>query len=93
MKTALFILFILTANQAAAQNVFLKEDFQSLENWKPLHFEKIEKHTIYSIEEMDGEKVLKAESNASASGIIFKKNFNIRNYMILRWNWRVEKIF
>ena len=38
--------------------------------WKPLLFKKIEKHTHYSLITDDGTTVVKAVSEASASGLI-----------------------
>lgn len=36
--------------------------------------------------------VLKAESNASASGLIYRYKYNIRKYPIVTWKWKVENI-
>ena len=93
LKFILFFLFFLTADTGFAQSVFMKEDFQSLDNWNPLNFPKIEAHSKYSVEEIEGEKVLKAESNASASGLIFKQTFSIQKYPKLQWIWRVENVY
>ncbi len=74
-------------------SVFLREDFDTLEDWKPLHFPKIKAHSTYSVETRDEESYLRAESNASASGIIFKKEFNVFEYPKARWKWKVSNIF
>jgi hypothetical protein len=58
---------------AQEREVFIREDFSSMDDWKPLHFPKIKEHTKYSIENSEDKSFLKAESSASASGIIFKK--------------------
>jgi hypothetical protein len=73
--------------------VFFRDDFNSLENWKPLFFPKITEHTEYSTEMDGGESYLKTESNASASGIIFKKEFNVLEYPKVRWRWKVSNVY
>ena len=78
---------------AIEKEVFIHEDFEQLENWKPLFFKNIEEHTSYSIEKKGNGSYLKAESNASASGIIFEKNFNVFEYPKVKWRWKVSNIF
>lgn len=72
--------------------VLFHESFVSLNDWKPLTFPKIESHSEYLIEKDAGGHVLKAISRASASGLIYKKAFNIREYPILRWKWKVSTV-
>jgi hypothetical protein len=60
--------------------------------WKPLTFKKIERHTIYSLIK-DGEiGVVKAISNASASGLIRKIEIAPKEYPIVQWRWKVSNI-
>ena len=91
-----FLAFFLPGvSPAAAQEgkVFLREEFGSLDNWKPLYFPRIEKHTIYSIESKDGEHYLRAESNASASGLVYKGTFNVYDYPKMRWRWKISNVY
>jgi hypothetical protein len=74
-------------------HVFLREDFDTLEDWKPLHFPKIKKYSKYSIEHDGAEAHLKAESNDSASGIIFKKKFNVFQSPKARWRWKINNVY
>jgi hypothetical protein len=75
------------------QNIFFHEHFNDLNNWKALHFPKIKKHTLYAIQ-TDGEiSYLKAASNASASALICKKTFNVYEYPIVKWRWKVENVY
>jgi hypothetical protein len=69
------------------------EEGRSLpEGWKPLTFKNIEKHTVYSLVK-DGETVVvKAESRASASGLIREIKINPKEYPFVRWRWKVENI-
>ena len=73
--------------------VLFREEFTTLDQWRPLYFPKIKKHSSYTIQS-DGEvSVLKAESNASASALIFKKTFNVYEYPLITWRWKVENIY
>ncbi|MBI5663827.1 MAG: DUF3047 domain-containing protein [Nitrospirae bacterium] len=82
--------FPLSAGNA---EVFFRDDFNTLENWRPMQFPKIKEHSKYSIE-ADGEaNYLKAESSASASGIILKKEFNVLEYPKVRWKWKVSNVY
>jgi hypothetical protein len=61
-------------------------------NWKPLTFKKIERHTTYSLVK-DGETVVvKAISEASASGLTREIQIDPKEYRILQWRWKVENI-
>ncbi len=60
--------------------------------WKPLTFKKIERHTHYLLVR-DGETVVvKAVSEASASGLTREIQIDPKEYPILRWRWKVENI-
>jgi hypothetical protein len=78
---------------AQERSVLLHEDFKNLDNWKPLYFPKIEKHTVYSIESKDGEHYLRAESTASASGLLYKETFNLYDYPRMRWRWKISNVY
>ena len=78
---------------AQGQEIFLREDFNDLKKWEPLHFPKIKEHTRYSIESDDDGKYLKAESSSSASGIVFNKEFNVFEYPKVRWRWKVSNTY
>ena len=78
---------------AQERKVALYDNFGNLDNWKPLYFPKIEKHSVYSIESKDGEHYLRAESNASASGIVYKGTFNVYDYPKMRWRWKISNVY
>lgn len=61
--------------------------------WEPMTFDKIERHTRYSLVSENGATVLKAESRNSASGLIRKIRIDPLNYPILRWRWKITRIF
>jgi hypothetical protein len=91
----LFILASLLVPPAMAQErrVLFREDFASLAGWKPFYFTKIEKHSTYTIERDKGRHYLKAESNASASAIVYRDSFNVYDYPDVRWHWKVERVY
>ena len=64
----------------------------AVEGWDAMTFPKIESHTRYRIVEIDGRAVLRAESNASASGLVKKINADPRDYPLLTWTWRVSNV-
>lgn len=72
----------------------MRDDFENLDKWKPLNFEKIEKHTQYSIDKGNPHgSYLKAESDNSASGLIWEKSFNVNDSPLLQWKWKVSNIY
>lgn len=46
--------------------------------------------TAYKIVQDEGRAVIKAESNASASGLIKKIQFDPRKFRYLKWSWKIE---
>jgi hypothetical protein len=78
----------------AQESMALREDFNNLDNWKPLTFPKIERHSEYVITlETAGNRILTARSRASASGIVFKGSFSPYHHPILRWRWKVDNVY
>jgi hypothetical protein len=75
------------------RDIFLREDFETLDNWRPLHFPKVKTHSVYSVEKEDDRSYLRAESNASASGVIHKQEFVVRDYPRIRWLWKISNVY
>lgn len=95
MKRSLILgsILILVPSLVLAQaSVFLREDFNDLNNWRPLYFPNIDRHTRYAIVAGGSESYLKAESHASASGLVFSKDFNVYDYPKIRWRWKVDNV-
>ncbi len=78
---------------ATERTVLFREDFSSLENWKPLTFPKISSHSTYTIERHNGGSLLRAESSASASAIVYRDAFNVFEYPQARWRWKVRNLY
>ncbi len=91
--TLLLLVFLVQSPRAQEKAVLFHEDFATLDNWKPFYFPKIKKHSVYTIQK-DGERhYLKAESNASASAIVYKDSFNVYDYPRIRWRWKVNSVY
>ena len=88
-----FIVFLPTGLGAQGKTIFFHEDFGSLDNWKPFTFPKIQKYTLYSIEKDGDRHILKAESKASASAIVYKDSFNAYEFSRARWRWKVSNVY
>ena len=62
------------------------------DGWKPLTFKKIPKHTSYEVVK-DGERaVVKAVSEASASGLTKPVRIDPREFPIVRWRWKIDHV-
>jgi hypothetical protein len=62
------------------------------DGWKPLTFKKIPKQTRYELVK-DGESVVvKAMSDASASGLTKEVRVDPKDYPIIRWRWKVDNL-
>jgi len=62
------------------------------EGWKPLTFKKIPKLTSYELVKDGGSVVVKATSEASASGLIKEIKIDPKAFPIVRWRWKVENL-
>lgn len=62
------------------------------DGWKPLTFKKIERHTRYEVVKDGSTSVVKAVSEASASGLTKAVTIDPREYPIVRWRWKVENL-
>ena len=70
-----------------------RENFETLANWKPLTFPKIPRHSTYSIQKNGEKSILVASADASASGIVHIRTFNIYQTPVIRWRWKVSNIY
>jgi hypothetical protein len=60
--------------------------------WKPLTFKNIDQHTAYTLVKDGDAVVVKAESQASASGLIREIKIDSKEYPVLQWRWKVRNI-
>ncbi len=60
--------------------------------WKPLHFPKIQQHTLYDPMVLDDRSVLRATSKCSASALIAPvEDLDLARTPRLRWSWKIEQ--
>ena len=62
------------------------------DGWKPLTFKKIPKQTAYELIKDGDAVVVKAVSDASASGLTKAVTIDPKEYPIVRWRWKVENV-
>ncbi len=62
------------------------------DGWKPLTFKKVDRHTQYEVVRDGSITVVKAVSEASASGLTKAVKIDPREYPIVRWRWKVENV-
>lgn len=87
------ITFVAPVVYSQERKVLFREDFNNLDNWKPVYFPKIERHTSYTVESDRQKTFLRAESRSSASGIVFKHPFNVHEYPRVTWRWKAENTY
>lgn len=83
-----FVLFFSVASAGDDVTLF-REEFNDLENWRELTFEKIERASTYAAEK----GTLIAESHDSASGLIYKKSFDVYTHPMAAWRWKVDNVY
>ncbi|HJT20737.1 MAG TPA: DUF3047 domain-containing protein [Nitrospira sp.] len=62
------------------------------DSWKPLTFKKIPKLTQYELISDNGTVVVKASSDASASGLTKALKISPHEYPVIRWRWKIENV-
>jgi hypothetical protein len=62
------------------------------DNWKPLTFKNIPRHTVYSLVREGDVVVVKASSDNASSGLVRQIAINPSDYPIVQWRWKVTNI-
>ncbi len=87
----IFLLLALYFNEAFSETPDLKwiSSFREvgLADWKEKSFKG---NTSYKVLELDGEHVLQASSQRSASGIYKNITINLQEHPYLNWRWRIQ---
>ncbi|TKV68851.1 DUF3047 domain-containing protein [Marinobacter panjinensis] len=69
-------------------------EMTSLEDgWEPLEFPNIDRHSRYQLVDDNGEQVVEATTDDSASGLIARVSVEPGDSLILRWRWKVSNVF
>ena len=93
----LLVVLLATMTLASAsgqeKTVLFREDFSTLDNWKPFYFPKIKRHTVYTIEMNGNGHILRTESRASASAIVYKDVFSVYSFPRAKWRWKVMSVY
>ena len=89
----LAVLLVLLPAAGRAEGLFLDERFADLELWQPLIFPKIPRHSTYTVDQCDGAPCLRMESRNAASGLVLKERFNVYDYPVLSWRWKVSNVY
>ncbi|MCF8055990.1 MAG: DUF3047 domain-containing protein [Desulfocapsa sp.] len=76
-----------------AEEVFLDEQFATLEHWEPFYFPKIEAHSSYDTTTHDGASCLIAASRNSASALLLNEKFNVYEFPNIGWRWKVANVY
>ncbi len=87
-----FLLTILSIPSAFTNgNFIIIDDFESglKAGWERKDFEG---KTSYEVVKEKNGHVLKAVSDGSATGLIYKYKYDVNEYPILTWRWKIEKI-
>jgi hypothetical protein len=62
------------------------------QGWKPLTFKNIPKSTTYELVKNGEHVVVKAVSDASASGLTKEVRIDPKEFPIVRWQWKVDNL-
>ena len=65
---------------------------QTVTGWRPMTFEKIGSHSRYTLVRDDGRTVLRADSDASASGLVRPLDMEPNLFPVLSWQWKVNRV-
>jgi len=60
--------------------------------WEPLAFPRIERHTAYRLVADEGTLVVRANADASASGLIRRVEVDLNRHPFLAWRWKVAGV-
>lgn len=58
------------------------------QDWQPIKFSGL---TRYQLADLDNSKVLQADSQNAASGLVYEQKIDLYQTPILTWHWRVEQ--
>jgi len=97
---ACFLLYSAFQADARPQSVLEVGQFSSAaeggefpEGWHLQAFNNIPRHTRYALVNDDGRVVVKAASEASASGLSRRIRIDPREYPLIEWHWKVLNIY
>lgn len=87
------LFFAFSQVHSRGPEILFREDFANLDDWRPFSFPRISKLSTYTVENNGGEGFLRAESDASASAIVYKQDFLVYEYPMIRWRWKINNVY
>lgn len=75
---------------AAAGETAIDERFTSLDDWEEIRFRGVDRPSEYTIVEAEGRSLLRLESSAGGSAILHGTPFDVYDYPVIEWRWRVH---
>lgn len=60
--------------------------------WQPLTFDKIDRHTRYELVTDEGTRVVRATSDAAASGLIRRVSIDPKEFPVVQWRWKIANL-
>jgi len=88
-----FAHFSSVSSMIAAETAFLDERFATLDQWQPLNFPKIDRHSTYTLSRCGQASCLEMQSDNSASGLVLKKTYDVYQHRLLSWRWKVSNVY
>lgn len=92
-----FVLIVGFSGLATAADESKPAAFSSIQafqpDWEALEFPGIDQHTTYELVSENGTQIVRAEANASASGLISRLSVDPGESLILRWRWKVSNVY
>ncbi len=61
------------------------------EGWEEMTFRRLAE-TKYSLYNIDGKTVIRAESEKSSSGLVREKRIDLNEFPVMRWSWKTEQV-
>ena len=83
-------LLALAGGTATSGEPVIDEQFNSVERWEEIRFRGVERPSEYSIVEEEGRSLLRLESSAGGSAIVHGTPFDVYDYPVLEWRWRIH---
>lgn len=78
----------------SSQPVKFREEFNTLDQWKPLKFKNIDNLCIYTVDmQTNKECYVNAQSSNSASGMVWVGEFDVYEHPMIRWRWKVSNVY
>ena len=97
LTAALALSLMATSAQADSTENSLITAFSTItsleDGWEPMEFPKIDRHSRYQLTDDNGEQVVMATTDNSASGLIARVSVEPGDSLILRWRWKVSNVY